>query len=58
MLNDGSDRTTLKADAKYLNELLINMDVKVLIIIAVTRVDSLKLAKEKLASEYSQQKEK
>src|SRR5690625_680434 len=56
VLNDGSDRTTLKADAKYLNELLNNMDVEIPIITAVTRVDSLEPAREKSAPEYSQKK--
>lgn len=56
MLNNGSDRTTLKEDAKYLNELLKDMDVKVPIITAVTRVDSLEPAREKVVAKYSERK--
>lgn len=56
MLNNGSDRSTLKEDAEFLKELTEQLEIHVPLITIITRVDELDPARIKEPHEYTQRK--
>lgn len=56
MLNNGSDRSTLREDAKLVKELSEQINIEIPIITVVNRIDELEPSRIKEAAEYNQNK--